>query len=114
MTGVTAPVRDPEAINAEPVRLLALFRLSGAKLDLFREYEASVLSLLPDHGGRLERRVRSVDSTLEAHLLSFADRAGFGSYRTDKRRSALAGLLERSGAETEVVEVVELETEVVR
>ncbi|MGE3691538.1 MAG: hypothetical protein AB7F98_09165 [Novosphingobium sp.] len=85
--------------------LLATFDLSGADLTLFEQYEAAVLPLLQQHGGRLLQRVRSLDAAFEIHLLEFADEAGFAGFRSDPDRQAAQPLFERSGAESMVTPV---------
>ena len=64
----------------------------------FRAYEAAVLPLLPEHNGRLERRLRNQDGTIEMHIVSFASEADFQNYRNDPRRAAQAGVLKKSSA----------------
>ena len=61
--------------------------------------------LLAEHGGRLERRLRSPDRLTEVHLLAFSSAESFAAYRDDPRRAEHAHLLERSGASVEVLEV---------
>ena len=88
--------------------LLATFDLSGADIALFDEYEAAVLPLLEQHGGRLLQRVRSLDAAFEIHLLEFDSETGLESYRSDPQRLAVQELFERSGAESLVTPVVSL------
>jgi hypothetical protein len=64
----------------------------------FRAYEAAVLPLLPEYNGRLERRLRNQDGTVEMHIVSFASEADFRNYRNDPRRTAQASLLKKSSA----------------
>jgi hypothetical protein len=56
-------------------------------VDAAQRYENRVLPLLADHGGRLERRLRTGDSGAEVHLLSFASREGHDSFLADPRRA---------------------------
>ena len=67
----------------------------------FRAYEDAVLPLLPEFNGRLERRLRNPDGTIEVHIVSFASEADFENYRNDPRRAAQAWLLARSSATLE-------------
>jgi hypothetical protein len=67
----------------------------------FRAYEAAVLPLLPEFNGRLERRLRNQDGTVEMHIVSFASEEDFQNYRNDPRRTAQASLLKKSSAITE-------------
>jgi hypothetical protein len=62
-----------------------------------------VLPLLAEHGGSLQRRLRSEDGTIELHILSFASQTQLDAYRRDPRRVAAAPVLEASGAATEVL-----------
>lgn len=55
-------------------------------VDAFQEYESQALPLLGRHGGRLERRLRSVDSLVEVHIVSFDSRGGYESYVADPER----------------------------
>lgn len=56
------------------------------RVDAFQEYESRVLPLLGRHGGRLERRLRSMDSLVEVHIVSFKSRDGYESYIADPER----------------------------
>lgn len=69
----------------------------------FRAYEDAVLPLLPEFNGRLERRLRNSDGTIEMHIVSFASEADFQNYRNDPRRTAQAWLLEKSSATLELL-----------
>ena len=69
----------------------------------FRAYEAAVLPLLPEFNGRLERRLRNHDGTVEMHIVSFASEADFQNYRNDPRRTAQASVLKKSSAMVESI-----------
>jgi hypothetical protein len=88
--------------------LLLLARLPAGRLADFDAYEARVLPLLAEHGGRLERRLRAVDGSLEAHVVSFPGEAELAAYRADPRRAAAAPLLVASGAAVELLEVLDV------
>ena len=60
----------------------------------FQAYESAVLPLLPRHGGRLERRLRTGDALTEVHIVSFASQQGFESYLADEERQSYKGLLD--------------------
>jgi hypothetical protein len=64
-----------------------------------------VLPLLADHGGRLDRRLRSADGTVEVHMIEFASADGLAAYGADPRRAQHADRLAASGAELELLEV---------
>jgi hypothetical protein len=102
------PPGSPLTVWGEgPVALtfLMLARLPEGQLDAFDAYESVVLPLLAEHGGRLERRLRTVDDRLEAHLVSFPSDEHFAAYRADPRRACAAPLLDRSGAAIELLAV---------
>ena len=73
-------------------------RIPAEGIGDFRAYEDAVLPLLPEFNGRLERRLRNQDGTVEMHIVSFASDADFQNYRNDPRRTAQAWLLEKSSA----------------
>jgi len=87
------------------VTFLLLARLPAGGATAFDAYEDEVLPLLAEYGGRLERRVRSLDDRTEAHLVSFPGEQEFAAYRADPRRAATAPLLEESGASIELLPV---------
>jgi hypothetical protein len=82
-----------------------LVRLPVTGVDKFEEYERIVLPLLDEHGGRLERRLRSPDKLTEIHVVGFESREAFAGYREDPLRTEQAHLLAESGAEIELLEV---------
>lgn len=92
------------------VTYVLVARVPSAGIDAFRRYEAAVLPLLADHGGRLARRLRTPAGDAEVHIVEFASSDGFAAYRADPRRAEHAALLERSGARTEVLEVEDVPT----
>ena len=85
--------------------LVLTARVPASGIAQFQAYEAKVLPLLAEHGGTLERRLRSADGTFEMHILHFKTRSGFESFRNDPRRHALSLLLSSSGAVFELTEV---------
>lgn len=50
-------------------------------------YEEKALSLLPRHGGRLERRLRTADGLSEVHLLRFPSQDAYRAYLADPDRT---------------------------
>lgn len=86
---------------------VAIARIPEDGLEAFLAYESTVLPLLPDHGGTLDRRLRSPDGRTEIHVISFATDTGLASYREDPRRTAAANLLTASGATVELLPVVD-------
>lgn len=85
---------------------LVTIDLTDADVGLFDAYEASVLPLVPEHGGRVVARVRALDGRSETHLLFFPDQTAFEAYRDDPRRAAARSHWESSRA-TLTVQVVE-------
>src|ERR1700726_4490013 len=83
------------------VTIVLIARIPAEGIADFRAYEAAVLPLLPEYNGRLERRLRNQDGTVEMHIVSFASDADFQNYRNDPRRTAQAWLLEKSSAKRE-------------
>jgi len=84
------------------VTFVLMARIPAEGIEDFQAYEAAVLPLLPEFNGRLERRLRNPDGTVEVHIVSFASDADFQNYRTDPRRTAHAWLLEKSSAKIEL------------
>ena len=91
-----------------PHHYLVIAHLSNADLNLYEEYEHQVLGLLPRYGGTLTRRVRSLDETVEVHLLSFENPTDFERFKLDDHRALCASLLQRSRVRIEAHEVTEL------
>jgi antibiotic biosynthesis monooxygenase (ABM) superfamily enzyme len=94
------------ADQADLVTLVLIVRIPAEGIEDFRAYEDAVLPLLPEFNGRLERRLRNPDGTVEMHIISFASDADFQNYRNDPRRTAQAWLLEKSSARLELLPMV--------
>jgi hypothetical protein len=88
--------------------LVLVARVPAPGVPDFQAYEASVLPLLAEFGGELERRLRNRDGTVEMHLLRFASRDGLEHFRRDERRLAAAPLLQRSGATVDLMELLDV------
>jgi uncharacterized protein (DUF1330 family) len=71
----------------------------------FQRYEDAVIPLLAEHGARLERRLRSQNSTVEIHIVSFPSGDSFQAFMADPRRGNLAPILKGSGTVTEAIPV---------
>jgi hypothetical protein len=84
------------------VTFVLIARIPAEGIVDFRAYEEAVLPLLPEFNGRLERRLRNQDGTVEVHIVSFASDDDFQNYRNDPRRTAQASLLEKSSATLEL------------
>ena len=85
------------------VTFVLIVRIPTEGIKDFRAYEDAVLPLLPEFNGRLERRLRNPEGTIEMHIVSFASDADFQNYRNDPRRTAQAWLLEKSSAKLELL-----------
>ena len=85
-------------------------RVPPVGVEAFQRYEAAVLPLLGEHGGRLARRLRTGDGAVEVHVVEFASPAAFDAYRVDPRRAEHAALLEASGARMELLAVEDVPT----
>jgi GNAT superfamily N-acetyltransferase len=76
-----------EGSGAPRLRMVVVIDIPPEHVEAAQRYESEVLPLLADHGGRLERRLRTGDSAAEVHLLSFASREGYDAYLADPRRT---------------------------
>jgi hypothetical protein len=85
-------------MQTNPVTVVLIARIPAEGIGDFRAYEDAVLPLLPEFNGRLERRLRNQDGTVEMHIVSFASEADFQNYRNDPRRAAQASVLKKSSA----------------
>jgi len=85
------------------VTFVLIARIPAEGIGHFRAYEDAVLPLLPEFNGRLERRLRNPDGSIEMHIVSFASDADFQNYRNDPRRAAQTWLLEKSSATLELL-----------
>ena len=94
--------------QTSPVTFVLIARIPAEGVDSFRAYEDAVLPLLPEFNGRLERRLRNSNGTIEMHIVSFASEADFQNYRNDPRRTAQAWLLEKSSATLELISMQNL------
>lgn len=100
------PAQDPA--RAERLTLVVVADVPPAAVAAFQEYEAAVLPLLRQHGGRLERRLRSDEGTSEVHVVSFASREGYASYLADPERQAHAPLLDGQGVVHRLLDVADV------
>jgi hypothetical protein len=89
--------------QTSPVTFVLIARIPANGIGDFRAYENAVLPLLAEFNGRLERRLRNPDGSVEMHIVSFASDADFQNYRNDPRRTAQVWLLEKSSAKLELL-----------
>ena len=83
-------------------------RIPSEGIDDFRAYEDAVLPLLPEFKGRLERRLRNPEGTVEIHIITFASDADRQNYLNDPRRKAQTWLFERSSAKSESLRMADV------
>ncbi|HLL65384.1 MAG TPA: hypothetical protein VK453_06500 [Micromonosporaceae bacterium] len=94
--------------TAEPgneVLLVAMVEMAPGHAEAGRRYEDAVLALLDQHGGRVERRLRSADAATEVHIIRFRSRAGYQSFLVDPVRLALRKELGDRAPTTRVLEL---------
>lgn len=90
------------------VTFVLIVRIPPEGIEDFRAYEQAVLPLLSKFNGRLERRLRNPDGTVEMHIVSFASDADFENYRNDPRRAEQVWLLEKSSAKLELLAMADV------
>lgn len=95
-------------MTSDGVTYVMVARLEPHGVEHFDAYERRMQPIIVEHGGRLERRLVSVDRLTEVHVVWFPSPAGFASYRSDERRVASAHLLADSGAAIEIIEARDL------
>lgn len=79
--------------SGERLMIVIVADVPEGAVTAFQRYEDRVLPMLEQHGGRLERRLRTPDGRVEVHIVSFGAPAGFDSYIADPDRSAHRELL---------------------
>ena len=65
------------AYQTNVVTFVLIVQIPTEGIEDFQAYEDAVLPLLPEFNGRLERRLRNQDGTVEMHIVSFASDADF-------------------------------------
>jgi hypothetical protein len=88
--------------------LVAVVEMASGQEEAGQRYEDDVLTLLPRHGGTLERRMRDAGGGSEVHVIRFASRAGYDSFMADPDRLALRADLGDAAPTTRVLEVQDL------
>lgn len=94
--------------TAAELTFVVIARIPRDGVGFFQIYEDRVLPLLNEHGGQLQRRMRNEDGTIEMHVVSFLSQAAFDGYREDFRRTAQTTMLEKSGAQIEVIPMTDV------
>ena len=94
--------------------LVAIVEMAPGSAAAGQQYEDTVLGLLDRHGGSVERRMRSMDSATEVHIIRFRSRAGYESFMTDPARLDYRDRIGDAAPTTRVLEVRELLTRTLR
>jgi hypothetical protein len=87
------------------VTFVLIARIPPEGISMFALYEDHVLPLLAEHGGVLQRRLRSGDGLIEIHVVCFPSAAAFAGFREDPRRARHAPELKASGAHIELLQL---------
>jgi hypothetical protein len=87
------------------VTFVLIARIPPEGISTFASYEDHVLPLLAEHGGVLQRRLRSGDGLVEIHVVCFPSAPAFARFREDPRRAQHAPELEASGAHIELLQL---------
>ena len=90
--------------------LVQIVRIPAEGVAAFQQFESVVLPLMPNYGGKLERRLRSADGRAEVHVLSFPSQEALDAYRADAVRVEHLPLLAESGAVAELLELDDVGT----
>jgi uncharacterized protein (DUF1330 family) len=104
-----------EAIAGEPgdrygpgmsVTLCVLLSAVPGREVLLAQYEDRVLALLPDHGARIETRLRTLEGPItEIQILDFPSEEALEGFQDDPRRAELSEIRRAVIASTTVVRV---------
>jgi len=101
---MTTPSEKPSG----ELLLVAIVEMATGNTAVGQRYEDTVLDLLDRHGGSVERRMRSMDSATEVHIIRFRSRAGYESFMADPDRLDYRTRIGDAAPTTRVVEVHEL------
>jgi hypothetical protein len=93
---------------SEELLLVAIVEMAPGSAMAGQQYEDTVLGLLDRHGGLVERRMRSMDSATEVHIIRFRSRAGYESFMVDPDRLDYRDRIGDAAPTTRVLEVREL------
>lgn len=88
------------------VRICVLLTAIPGREVLLAQYEGRVLGLLPDHGGRIDARVRALEGPLaEIQILEFPSEQALVDFQNDPRRTDLPEIRNAVIASTTVIRV---------
>jgi hypothetical protein len=107
--GILRPMTTPgKSHSAGELLLVAIVEMAPGNTAAGQRYEDAVLDLLDRHGGSVERRMRSMDSATEVHIIRFRSRAGYESFMADPDRLDHRGRIGDAAPTTRVLEVHEM------
>lgn len=86
------------------LRIVAVVRMSEEDVEGGQRYEDLVLDLLPPHGGRVERRLRTPDGRTEVQVLWFPSAAAMHAVVEHPDRLAARDRLGSAVPATELLE----------
>jgi uncharacterized protein (DUF1330 family) len=88
------------------VRICVLLTAIPGREVLLAQYEDRVLGLLPDHGARIDTRVRALEGSLtEIQILEFPSEQALVDFQNDRRRADLSAIRNAVIASTTVIRV---------
>jgi uncharacterized protein (DUF1330 family) len=88
------------------LRICVLLSAVPGREVLLAQYEDRVLGLLPDHGARVEVRVRALEGPhTEIQLLEFPSEEALEAFQNDSRRTDLSEIRSAVIASTTVIRV---------
>jgi uncharacterized protein (DUF1330 family) len=88
------------------VRICVLLTAIPGREVLLAQYEDRVLALLPDHGARIDARVRALEGPLtEIQILEFPSEQALVDFQNDPRRTDLTEIRNAVIASTTVIRV---------
>jgi hypothetical protein len=92
-----------------PVILTFVARVPHHGVDDFLNYERQIIPVLIEHGGQIERRLRSTDERVEIKVVRFPSQDAYDALTRDYRCLAAKPLLDQSDAKVEVFAVQDLD-----
>ena len=89
-----------------PLRICVLLTAIPGREVLLAQYEDRVLGLLPDHGARIDARLRTLEGPLtEIQILEFPSEQALSDFQHDRRRTELSAIRNAVIASTTVIRV---------
>jgi hypothetical protein len=105
---VDSGLKEEPAVPQSSLTLVMIARIPPEGVSTFAAYEDHVIPLLAEHGGVLQRRLRSGDGLVEIHVVCFPSALAFAKFREDPRRARHAPKLEASRARIELLELEDI------